>query len=262
MPVDIALAYLLDHLFQLNARTKQHLRLLHLLCPIIVTTIVQRHVPTLDHFFVLLCLFQWQTARLQYLLLFSQQHLHQDQKQHITSERYQDYKHKKNNSTTSSVTMKTLISLFTLILALVCTAYAQSYASDYQYSQTCAKKNPAVNAAISAFCNKKINGVASDTIFCPGPRSNAGVVTGGVRAKITGNCSPPQWIPAQYCLVQFHYICATGGPRGMGSHTYGNNGCQKWTLQFAISGVGAVLGALGVGKRDDGDDGGVEELDD
>ena len=47
----------------------------------------------------------------------------------------------------------------------------------------------------------------------------------------------------------------------MGSHTYGNNGCQKWTLQFANSGVGAVLGALGVGKRGD-DDGGVEELDD
>ncbi|USW57605.1 hypothetical protein Slin15195_G109240 [Septoria linicola] len=144
--------------------------------------------------------------------------------------------------------MRTVLTIFTA-LALTClTVLAQQAGQDYQYSQACARKNPAANAAIAAFCNKKIDGRYSDTIMCPGPRSSRGVVKQGVRAKITGNCSPQQWIPGQYCLLQFHYICATGGARGMGSRSYGNGGCQTWTLEWANPGVGALLG---MGKRDD-----------
>ncbi|KAF2212543.1 hypothetical protein CERZMDRAFT_97041 [Cercospora zeae-maydis SCOH1-5] len=147
--------------------------------------------------------------------------------------------------------MKTLTAFFpTLLLALAATTTAQHPDQDFQYSATCAAKNPAVNSAIAAFCSKKDGaGRYSDTIMCPGPRSERGIVKDGVRAKITGNCAPQQWIPGKFCLLQFHYICATGDANGLGTGTYGTNACQKWTLESATPNVPGVLGAFGIGKR-------------
>ncbi|KAM3415040.1 hypothetical protein BST61_g10175 [Cercospora zeina] len=140
--------------------------------------------------------------------------------------------------------------LTTLLLALATTITAQQPDQDFQYSATCAAKNPAVNSAIAAFCYKKDQaGRYSDTIMCPGPRSERGVVKDGIRAKITGNCTPQQWIPGKFCLLQFHYLCATGDAKGLGTGTYGTNACQKWTLEVATPNVPGVLGAFGLGKR-------------
>lgn len=150
--------------------------------------------------------------------------------------------------------MKTLTTLLPTLLFTLATAQAPD--QDFQYSAACGAKNPAVNQAIAAFCYKKNKaGNYADTITCPGSRSEAGVVKEGIRAKITGNCTPKQWIPGKFCLLQFHYICATGDAKGLGTGTYGTNGCQKWILEEATPNVPDILGAFGLGKRgEEGED--------
>ncbi|CAK1368084.1 hypothetical protein CB0940_11222 [Cercospora beticola] len=144
--------------------------------------------------------------------------------------------------------MKTLPTLLPTLLLTLTTA--QTPDQDFQYSAACGAKNPAVNQAIAAFCHKKDKaGNYADTITCPGSRSETGVVKEGIRAKITGNCTPKQWVPGKFCLLQFHYICATGDAKGLGTGTYGTNGCQKWTLEEAVPNVPDILGAFGLGKR-------------
>ncbi|KXT03318.1 hypothetical protein AC578_3997 [Pseudocercospora eumusae] len=104
--------------------------------------------------------------------------------------------------------------------------------------EICMKKNPRVISAIDIFC--KNSGITAPSLY-----ANTGVRWGPNGAQspnnlalyITGSCSPPQWIPQQYCLSQFYSICATGGPRGMGSKKYGRNGCQKWIVAITKPGI-------------------------
>lgn len=45
-------------------------------------------------------------------------------------------------------------------------------------------------------------------------------------------CSPPQWVPQQYCLSQFFAICATGMRDGTGHAAFGagSRKCQGWNI--------------------------------
>ncbi|KXT11232.1 hypothetical protein AC579_5559 [Pseudocercospora musae] len=104
--------------------------------------------------------------------------------------------------------------------------------------EICMKKNPRVISAIDMFCQN--SGITAPSLY-----ANTGVRWGPNGAQspnnlalyITGSCSPAQWIPQQYCLSQFYHICATGGPRGMGSKKYGRNGCQKWIVAITKPGI-------------------------
>ncbi|KAK4617418.1 uncharacterized protein CLAFUR5_04986 [Fulvia fulva] len=108
-------------------------------------------------------------------------------------------------------------------------------ASDYQDSLACAKKNPSTNAAISKFCNKKgPNGGLINDITVPGSRSSRGVSVDGIRIRLTGDCTPKQWVPLQYCQTQLHEMCALS-PHKKGFYTrrYGRGGCQIWSIESA-----------------------------
>lgn len=119
-----------------------------------------------------------------------------------------------------------------LSLAILPTTLA---ASDYQNSLACAGKNPSINAAISKFCNKKSpDGKYINDITVPGTRSAQGISVDGIRIRLTGVCTPKQWVPQQYCLTQLHEMCALS-PHNKGFYTrrYGRGGCQIWSIESA-----------------------------
>ncbi|EME39276.1 hypothetical protein DOTSEDRAFT_75112 [Dothistroma septosporum NZE10] len=125
-----------------------------------------------------------------------------------------------------------LTSLLAYILTMLPTTFA---ASDYQNSLACAVKNPSTNAAISKFCNKKgPNGGYIDDITVPGSRSAQGIVVDGIRIRLTGDCTPKQWVPQQYCLTQLHEMCALApSKKGYYKRRYGMGGCQVWSIEAA-----------------------------
>ncbi|KAF2768028.1 hypothetical protein EJ03DRAFT_328584 [Teratosphaeria nubilosa] len=93
----------------------------------------------------------------------------------------------------------------------------------------CADVNPDVLNAIGIFCS------GSDHITVPSTYAKNGGYGGPtkqVHVWIDGGCSPPQWVPKQYCMTQFEQLCAEGyESRGAGQGTWGNSGCQIWTIE-------------------------------
>ena len=47
-----------------------------------------------------------------------------------------------------------------------------------------------------------------------------------------GKCSPPQWVPQNYCKAQFFEACASGGQFGGNVKKFGKNQCQSWVWSF------------------------------
>lgn len=58
-----------------------------------------------------------------------------------------------------------------------------------------------------------------------------------VQLDLTGNCSPSQWVPPNFCFSQFYQVCATGAHDGTGVLTFGNNHCQTWKISNVKNGV-------------------------
>lgn len=139
--------------------------------------------------------------------------------------------------------MKSLSTL--ALLTLLALAALASAASDFENAVKCGQRFPRINQAIEIFCNKADGDGPSNDIKVPSQYAGRGVGTIGMKGnklhiKIDGNCSPPQWVPHQWCLAQFHDLCAnTRDPRGWNWRAYGRNGCQKFKIQGRSDGATA-----------------------
>ena len=92
--------------------------------------------------------------------------------------------------------------------------------------ERCKHKSHAVAQAIARFCSKS-------NIVVPSTYAESGAVggdKGSAYVQILGPCNPPQWVPKEFCMKQFHKICAEGDVLGAGRRHYGRNGCQEWTI--------------------------------
>ncbi|OQO07431.1 hypothetical protein B0A48_07128 [Cryoendolithus antarcticus] len=102
----------------------------------------------------------------------------------------------------------TILPILTLLLPQVLAA------TDYQNAMTCGQRFPRINGAIEKFCYKKnTSGVATNDLVIPSAYASIGSMFYGFKGnklvvQITGQCSPAQWVPAQWCLSQFHEMCA------------------------------------------------------
>jgi hypothetical protein len=123
---------------------------------------------------------------------------------------------------------------FTLTLLIALFTTLALSASDYENAIICGKKEPATNAAISAFCsNRGPKGRVRDTLLVPSLYAHYGILKKAkMKVFIRGKCSPPQWVPLNYCNSQFHEMCAQSPYRwGEMTRKYGNGGCQTWTIK-------------------------------
>ncbi|KAF2166542.1 hypothetical protein M409DRAFT_23180 [Zasmidium cellare ATCC 36951] len=140
-----------------------------------------------------------------------------------------------------------LLSLPILTLTLLALLPLPLATSDYTNALACARRNPSINAAISKLCTRRDKaGNLFNKIVVPSPYTSQGATVDGVRVRITGTCSPPQWVPLQYCGAQFHGICAGGGSVGR----FGRSGCQVWRIERVDGGrvaglVGEVVEGMG-----------------
>ncbi|KAK4550185.1 hypothetical protein LTR36_003152 [Oleoguttula mirabilis] len=139
-----------------------------------------------------------------------------------------------------------LTTILLTALALVATPFATATAigpagyssttmvtNDFALSTTCGAKNPAVNLAIQAYCSSTSMGArAAGGLAIGSPFARAGMIHDGYKVSIVGPKCPAnsKWVPAKYCAAQFHYMCAYGGAKGAAVTTFGNAGCQIWTI--------------------------------
>ncbi|KAK4504213.1 hypothetical protein PRZ48_005129 [Zasmidium cellare] len=99
-------------------------------------------------------------------------------------------------------------------------------------------KNPGVLNAIGKFCQNQ-------GIVVPSSYAGKGMGGGynGESVQITGSCSPPQWVPQEYCVSQFKMMCSNGRRE----RKFGRNGCQTWKINYGTErkaeGGGAKMGA-------------------
>ncbi|GAB7364749.1 hypothetical protein MBLNU230_g5547t1 [Neophaeotheca triangularis] len=116
--------------------------------------------------------------------------------------------------------------LLTLLLGVLC-LFAMQTDAMMREAQVCARKNPAVVMAIRRFCSK-------NNIVVPSRYAGRGALFAGPRrtavVKITGGCSPPQWVPQKYCYSQFYAMCARGDSDGRRNAQFGRNKCQTWSI--------------------------------
>lgn len=114
----------------------------------------------------------------------------------------------------------TIMKLTTFLPALAFVASATA-ASDYENAMKCGKKNPEINSAIEQFCRK-------GNMIVPSKYAGEGHTYGGIHVAIHGTCEPQQWVPPEYCNLQFHEICAHH-KHGAGFKRY--NGCQDFRIE-------------------------------
>ncbi|CAK4034937.1 Hypothetical predicted protein [Lecanosticta acicola] len=124
-------------------------------------------------------------------------------------------------------TMKFFLALFAML----------AFASATDIAQQCSAKNPFVTNAIGKFCQNKALLVPSDYASrgMEGKYQYANVM-------ILGTCSPPQWVPQEYCMSQLYDICAKGDKFGEGNARFGRNKCQEWRIVASNNGKQANVG--------------------
>ena len=89
--------------------------------------------------------------------------------------------------------------VFVPITALIGLALA------YDEGTQCSNKDPSVVNAIGKFCqNTKM--VVPSSYATGGMAGYSGHKT---HIRITGSCSPAQWVPQKYCLSQFYHMYVT-----------------------------------------------------
>lgn len=143
-----------------------------------------------------------------------------------------------------------LLTLSTTILALLLTlAASASAATDFQNAIKCGKNFSKVNQAIEKFCSKKNkNGKIANDLVVPSKYANEGVTTwgiqgNGIKVKISGNCTPAQWIPHKWCMAQFHALCAELVVGCLNFEKYGKGGCQTFEITIMKPQTGAYRGS-------------------
>lgn len=113
-----------------------------------------------------------------------------------------------------SIIMHFQFTPFALLLAISSLAAADN-------QQFCSTHHPFIYGAINQFCSK------TDMVV-PSKYATDGVkASNGAYVKITGNCSPAQWVPSYWCTEQLLQVCAQTD--GQGSQRFGRNGCQTFT---------------------------------
>ncbi|KAK5113786.1 hypothetical protein LTR62_003170 [Meristemomyces frigidus] len=114
----------------------------------------------------------------------------------------------------------------TALLSLLGTAAAWSNMEE------CGKRSPTVVNAIGKFCQ-------NPSIVVPSTQADNGGsgYSENTKVKITGTCSPPQWVPTYWCMQQFYDVCATSEDptTGSGGAHYGNNGCQYFQIANSVA---------------------------
>ena len=107
----------------------------------------------------------------------------------------------------------------------------------------CSNRHPAANQAIIRFCEKEDIVVPSDY----GDAGKAGGADSGAGVWITGHCWPPQWVPKDICLSQFHHMCVMYQDEISAEERYGGDGCQEWSITYSAiwNQVRKYVGRLG-----------------
>ena len=86
--------------------------------------------------------------------------------------------------------------IFVPIMALI------GFVLAYDEGTQCSNKDPSVVNAIGKFC-QKVNMVVPSNYASGGMAGYSGHKT---HIRITGSCSPAQWVPKTYCLTQFYHM--------------------------------------------------------
>lgn len=125
----------------------------------------------------------------------------------------------------------------TILPVLTYTATLTLAATDAQNQASCRKRFPSIERAIGNFCNIPASDIDGsrliDSLIVPSPYADQGLnfsqPTGDrLWIRITGDCSPPQLVPRQWCLAQFYELCAsTEDARGEVEGIFGGGGCQR-----------------------------------
>ncbi|KAF2764762.1 hypothetical protein EJ03DRAFT_355452 [Teratosphaeria nubilosa] len=100
---------------------------------------------------------------------------------------------------------------------------------DYANSLACAAKNAAINTAIDALCGSVSAHLTAG--------ASAHTADGAWALSISNHGCPSDsvYVPWEYCMAQFHYVCAMGGAQGGGTRFWGTGGCQEWTIARAVT---------------------------
>lgn len=135
--------------------------------------------------------------------------------------------------------MKPSTSLPILTLSILVTVTLA--APDAQNQATCLQRFPATEATIQIFCSGSgsANAVGKhfvDGITVPSRYADTGIEftasTGDpLWLRVSGDCSPPRWLPKLWCLAQFWKLCAsTSDAGGWNSRLFGTSDCQNFTI--------------------------------
>lgn len=91
---------------------------------------------------------------------------------------------------------------------------------------------PELNNAIDQFCHKKdASGKLTNDLMVPSNYADMGVQIGSLLVKIYGSCNPPQYVPADICVQQFHDMCAGGAEENNAAYGWNQlpgSRCQAW----------------------------------
>lgn len=120
-----------------------------------------------------------------------------------------------------------------LTLSALAPLGATARKSDADNVKTCAKWNPDILKAIDAIC--------TPNLVVPSDHAKKGKTVGKIKVQIKSDCKPKQWVPKNWCAMQFHQICGIEGgilgnplpgfDKGRGSLKFGKNGCQKFIIK-------------------------------
>lgn len=121
------------------------------------------------------------------------------------------------------------------VLALLTIAVLASAQTDFENAVKCGKRFPRVNQAIEKFCGKNKDGKIINDLVVPSKYAENGVVavglTGGdIWVNIKGTCLPAQWVPYNWCMAQFHALCAVSDIGYNNYNLHGKDNCQSFRI--------------------------------
>ncbi len=115
------------------------------------------------------------------------------------------------------------------LLAMLAMLLYLTLSSAESNEENCAKNRAKTHQAIREFCNPAIK------IMAPSEYAKHGKTVGDVQVHIHGGeCSPPQYVPQHWCLVQFYAMCRNK----VAIKHHGNNNCQEWRITKPSSLIG------------------------
>ncbi|KXS98890.1 hypothetical protein AC579_7213 [Pseudocercospora musae] len=122
-----------------------------------------------------------------------------------------------------------------LRLAFLLLALGAVFARAATNADKCKSKNGRVYDLITQFCGRT-DIVVPSTYATKGAEKAAAPPKFpnnlSVRIEGAGKCSPPQWVPQNYCRAQFFEACASGGQFGGNVKRFGKDQCQNWIIDI------------------------------